>query len=152
LQVIYDTNILLQILRNPRSIDTIESRVDLADIESLISIVTVAEIRSLAFQFNWGNIRRDKMEEVIISLPVLDISVPEILDRYVEIDCYSKGKHPTLATGFSAVKMGKNDLWIAATASVYECKLLTTDLDFQHLHPQFVDVTYISPNEFVMPS
>jgi tRNA(fMet)-specific endonuclease VapC len=48
--------------------------------------------------------------------------------------------------------MGKNDLWIAATASVYECKLLTTDLDFQHLHPQFVDVTYISPNEFVMPS
>jgi tRNA(fMet)-specific endonuclease VapC len=152
LQVIYDTDILLQILRNPRSIDTIESRVDLADIESLISIVTVAEIRSLAFQFNWGNIRRDKMEEVIISLPVLDISVPEILDRYVEIDCYSKGKHPTLPSEFSAVKMGKNDLWIAATASVYECKLLTTDLDFQHLYPHFVDVTYLSPDEFAMPS
>jgi tRNA(fMet)-specific endonuclease VapC len=152
LQVIYDTNILLQILRNSQSIVTIQSRLDLPDIEALISIVTVAEIRSLAFQFKWGNIRRDKMEEVILSLPVLDISVPEILDRYVEIDCYSKGKHPTIAGEFSAVKMGKNDLWIAATASVYQCRLLTTDLDFQHLHPRFVDVTYISPNEFAMPS
>jgi tRNA(fMet)-specific endonuclease VapC len=95
LQVIYDTNILLQILRNPQSIFTIESRLDLPDIEAFISIATVAEIRSLAFQFKWGNIRRDKMDEVILRLPVLDINVPEILDRYVEIDCYSKGKHPT---------------------------------------------------------
>jgi tRNA(fMet)-specific endonuclease VapC len=152
LQVIYDTNILLQILRNPQSIVKIQSSLDLTDIEALISIVTVAEIRSLAFQFKWGNIRRDKMEEVILSLPVLDISLPEILDRYVEIDCYSKGKHPTVASQFSAVKMGKNDLWIAATASVYQCRLLTTDLDFQHLYPQFVDVAYISPNEFLISS
>jgi tRNA(fMet)-specific endonuclease VapC len=152
LQVIYDTNILLQILRNPQSIVKIQSSIDLTDIEALISIVTVAEIRSLAFQFKWGNIRRDKMEEVILSLPVLDISVPEILDQYVEIDCYSKGKHPTVNSQFSAVKMGKNDLWIAATASVYQCKLLTTDLDFQHLYPQFVDVTYISPDEFLISS
>jgi tRNA(fMet)-specific endonuclease VapC len=152
LQVIYDTNILLQILRNPQSIFTIESRLDLPDIEAFISIVTVAEIRSLAFQFKWGNIRRDKMDEVILRLPVLDINVPEILDRYVEIDCYSKGKHPTLDSKFSAVKIGENDLWIAATASVYQCKLLTTDLDFQHLHPQFVDVSYLSPSEFKMQS
>jgi hypothetical protein len=56
----------------------------------------------LAFQFKWGNFRQDRMEAVILSLPVLDISVPEILDRYVEIDCYGKGKHPTLDSEFSA--------------------------------------------------
>jgi tRNA(fMet)-specific endonuclease VapC len=150
LQVIYDTNILLQILRNPKSIATLQSKLSSSEIEGCISIVTVAEIRSLAFQFQWGNIRRDKMEEAILSLPILDISVPEILDRYVEIDCYSKGKHPVLASEFSAVKMGKNDLWIAATAAVYQCKLSTTDLDFQHLCPRFVDVVYMSPNEFAI--
>jgi tRNA(fMet)-specific endonuclease VapC len=148
LQVIYDTNIVLQILRNPYSVAILQSKLNCSDIDGCISIVTVAEIRSLAFQFNWGNIRQARMEGVILSLPVLDISVPEIIDRYVEIDCYSKGKHPTLYSGFSAVKMGKNDLWIAATASTYQCKLLTTDLDFQHLSPLFVDAIYINPNEF----
>jgi tRNA(fMet)-specific endonuclease VapC len=148
LQVIYDTNILLQILRNPDSVGILQSKLSSLDIDGCISIVTVAEIRSLAFQFKWGNVRQDRMEEAILSLPVLDISVPEILDRYVEIDCYSKGKHPILDSEFSAVKMGKNDLWIAATASAYQCKLLTTDLDFQHLSPQFIDAIYISPNEF----
>jgi tRNA(fMet)-specific endonuclease VapC len=148
LQVIYDTNILLQILRNSDAVAIVQSKLSSSDIDGCISIVTVAEIRSLAFQFKWGNVRRDRMEEAILSLPILDISVPEILDRYVEIDCYSKGTHPTLNSEFSSVKMGKNDLWIAATASAYQCKLLTTDLDFQHLSPQFIDAIYITPNEF----
>jgi predicted nucleic acid-binding protein len=55
LQVIYDTNILLQILRNPESIATIQAKLRLSDIEGCVSIVTIAEIRSLAFQFKWGN-------------------------------------------------------------------------------------------------
>ncbi len=89
------------------------------------------------------------MEELILRLVVLDINVPEIIDRYVEIDCYSKGKHLTRTSNFSAIKMGKNDLWIAATALVYECKLLTMDLDFGHLRDEFVDVVYIAPGTFM---
>jgi tRNA(fMet)-specific endonuclease VapC len=150
LQVIYDTNILLQILRNPQSLAILQSKLSSSEIESSISIVTVAEIWSLAFQFQWGNIRQDKMEEAIQRLPILDISLSEIINRYVEIDCYSKGKHPSIDSGFSAITMGKNDLWIAATVSVYQCKLLTTDLDFQHLCPLFVDVVYLSPSEFAI--
>ncbi len=148
MQVFYDTNILLQILRNSDAVAILQSKLSSSDIEGCISIVTVAEIRSLAFQFKWGKIRCDRMEAAILSLVVLDISVPEIIDRYVEIDCFSKGHHPTLASEFSAVKMGKNDLWIAATASAYRCELLTTDLDFQHLSPLFVEAIYINPNEF----
>jgi tRNA(fMet)-specific endonuclease VapC len=109
----------------------------------------VAEIRSLSIQFRWGAIRRVKMEASILGLEILDINVPEIIDRYVEIDCYSKGKHLTRISNFSAIKMGKNDLWIAATASVYECKLLTMDLDFGHLRDEFVDVVYITPTTFM---
>jgi tRNA(fMet)-specific endonuclease VapC len=36
--------------------------------------------------------------------------------------------------------MGKNDLWIAATASVLGAKLLITDADFEHLAGVFLDL------------
>jgi tRNA(fMet)-specific endonuclease VapC len=149
LRIIYDTNILLQILRDDRSISKLQTIYNLYDVEESISLVTVAEIRSLSIQFRWGAIRRAKMEASILGLEVLDINAPEIIDRYVEIDCYSKNKHLTRAGNFSAIKMGKNDLWITATASVYECKLLTMDLDFGHLRDEFIDVVYITPSIFV---
>jgi tRNA(fMet)-specific endonuclease VapC len=149
LRIIYDTNILLQILRDDRSISKLQTIYNLYGVEESISLVTVAEIRSLSIQFRWGANRRAKMEELLFRLAILDINVPEIIDRYVEIDCYSKGKHLTRISSFSAIKMGKNDLWIAATASVYECKLLTMDLDFGHLQDEFIDVVYITPSTFV---
>ena len=34
--------------------------------------------------------------------------------------------------------MGKNDLWIAATASVFDLTLLTMDKDFEHLNKEFL--------------
>jgi predicted nucleic acid-binding protein len=34
--------------------------------------------------------------------------------------------------------MGKNDLWIAATASVLDIPLMTTDNDFTHLDAVFL--------------
>jgi tRNA(fMet)-specific endonuclease VapC len=147
-RVIYDTNILLQMLRDARSFAKLQNAFQLFDLEDSISLVTLAEIRSLSIQFQWGTIRRSKMEDSISRLAILDINVPEIIDRYVEIDCYSKGKHMSKSSSFSAIKMGKNDLWIAATASVYECKLLTMDLDFGHLHGEFLDVVYVTPSVF----
>jgi predicted nucleic acid-binding protein len=39
--------------------------------------------------------------------------------------------------------MGKNDLWIAATASVLEATLLTLDHDFNHLRNEFLQVETI---------
>ncbi|MEM1326730.1 MAG: PIN domain-containing protein [Bacteroidota bacterium] len=43
--------------------------------------------------------------------------------------------------------MGKNDLWIAATASHYDLKLLTTDKDFLHLEDKFIDLAFINLEE-----
>lgn len=45
--------------------------------------------------------------------------------------------------GMSSRNMGKNDLWIAAAASVLNAKLLTTDKDFDHLNEEFLEVIYI---------
>lgn len=41
--------------------------------------------------------------------------------------------------------MGKNDLWIAAIAHVQQGVLLTTDKDFEHLHPLYLQVEHIDP-------
>lgn len=148
MQIIYDTNILLQILRNADAMNKIQARLGYRYLEECVSIVTIAEIRSLSIQFNWGKPRIDQMTRVLADLPAIDINSPEIINRYVEIDCYSKRKHPTLVSDFSTIKMGKNDLWIAATASVYQRSLLTTDLDFQHLHGNFIDINYVNDSVF----
>ncbi len=43
--------------------------------------------------------------------------------------------------------MGKNDLWIAATASVLNLELLTTDSDFDHLDGEFIKLRKILPTD-----
>ena len=62
---------------------------------------------------------------------------------YAEIDAFSQGKLKDRPLSISARNMGKNDLWIAATASILNATLLTTDLDFNHLHNVFLNLEYI---------
>ncbi|MEM6767041.1 MAG: hypothetical protein AAF655_19040 [Bacteroidota bacterium] len=40
----------------------------------------------------------------------------------------------------SARNMGKNDLWLAATANVLGAPLVSTDHDFDHLKETFIDL------------
>jgi tRNA(fMet)-specific endonuclease VapC len=51
------------------------------------------------------------------------------MEAYAVIDASSKSM---------GVTMGKNDLWIAAAAHVTGFELITTDSDFDHLHPDFL--------------
>ena len=78
----------------------------------------------------------------------MDINTDRIIQRYAEIDAYSQGKDPVkpLPRGLTSRNMGKNDLWIAATASVLRAQLLTTDKDFDHLNGSFIDLVYIDRN------
>ncbi|MEM1214116.1 MAG: nucleotide-binding protein, partial [Bacteroidota bacterium] len=72
----------------------------------------------------------------------------DILERYALIDTFSQGKLEERPSNLSARNMGKNDLWIAATASVLETTLLTTDKDFEHLHPHFLQLQIINLADF----
>ncbi len=74
---------------------------------------------------------------------IADINVESIIDKYAEIDAFSQNKLPENPLGSSPRNMGKNDIWIAATAAVLNAKLLTTDKDFQHLINKLVDVELI---------
>lgn len=81
-----------------------------------------------------------KLLDELACVPVDGIS--PLMDAYADIDTYSQGKHREYLAppGFSARNMGKNDLWIAATAFLLDIPLLTTDKDFDHLHPHFIKV------------
>jgi len=49
----------------------------------------------------------------------------------------------------SSRNMGKNDLWIAATASAFDMVLITTDRDFEHLDNTFLKLKYIDINKYL---
>jgi tRNA(fMet)-specific endonuclease VapC len=99
--------------------------------------------------FTAGEIRIRHRRVVGLSsrLSIIDINNDAILQKYAEIDAFSQGKlfGKSLPIGMSARNMGKNDLWIAATASIVNVTLLTTDMDFDHLNGVFLPVIYIDP-------
>jgi tRNA(fMet)-specific endonuclease VapC len=68
-----------------------------------------------------------------------DIHSEDVIDNYAAIDTFSQGHSKTHTLGMSARNMGKNDLWIAATAAI-GAKLLTSDNDFDHLIGVYLDV------------
>jgi len=73
----------------------------------------------------------------------MEVGFRPIIDAYVEIDTFSQGKHETKQLKLSARNMGKNDLWIAATALATSSKLMTTDKDFLHLDKAYFDLVLI---------
>lgn len=145
-----DTNIILLYTRDNSMIERLEADLELFNgtHRLFVSFVAVAEIRSIAFQNNYGVRRMAYLEQMLQNFTVLDINRENILERYIEIDAYSQGNHPRLRSEFSARNMGKNDLWIAATSSVYGLTLITTDKDFEHLNAVFLEVQRVDLEEY----
>lgn len=141
-----DTNILLLYLREDTTAIRVESeyRVLEKDNLALVSIVNKGELRALALKNKWGSRRIAQLEDFINQFLIIDINAEDIINRYAEIDAYSQGKLTTSSSNFSLRNMSKNDVWIDATTSVAEAKLITTDKDFNHLDKQFLDLIYIA--------
>ncbi len=144
-----DTNILIAYLREPNLtqdfVDKHYSPLDFPN-EAIISVVAVGEIKSIAIKNGWGKNRVEKLERTLNQIIVADINSEDIINRYAEIDAFSQGRLDSKKSTFSARNMGKNDIWIAATGSVLEAILLTTDNDFDHLHEEFLSVAKIDLN------
>jgi predicted nucleic acid-binding protein len=101
----------------------------------------MGEIISFGKQQNWGSAKILSLRNLFSKLVVLDINSNDekLLETYAELDSYSKNKLPTDKLGRS-ITMGKNDLWIAATAKVANATLLTIDGDFDHLNSKYLTV------------
>jgi predicted nucleic acid-binding protein len=143
-----DTNILLNIIRKAELAESIRRQFDFDNPRTilLLSIVSEGEIRSISIRNKWEAKKISQMQIALSSFAIIPIESRDLILRYAEIDAFSQGKleEKTLPDGLSARNMGKNDLWIAATASVLGAKLLTTDADFDHLAQTFLDIEKIA--------
>ncbi|MEM9888582.1 MAG: PIN domain-containing protein [Bacteroidota bacterium] len=149
-----DTNIVLIYLRRNQLAKQLESSLQLlsASNDLAISVVSIGELKSIAQQNKWGNRKILYMIDMLNEFAIIDINMEEIIERYAEIDTYSQGKLEGKAVNFSARNMGKNDLWIAATASVYELELVTTDRDFGHLEDQYINLKTVDIRDYSLES
>jgi len=145
---VLDTNVILAYLRKHSIWDSIELQLGIFETESDVYIpaVVIGELRSLAVQNKWGSSRKRELEIFVKEFMVIDFITEEIINSYAEIDAFSQGRLEEKPFTGSSRNMGKNDLWIAATAIVLNAILITTDKDFQHLHTHFLDVAYFDLN------
>lgn len=146
---LFDTNIVLGYIRQNRVATATASILNLTDDNNiLISIVAVGELLSIANQSGWGGLKKKKLQNLLDTYSWIKIDNSALLYRYAEIDTFSQGKSADKPLQTTARNMGKNDLWIAATASLAGASLITTDKDFDHLHNQFLDVIWIDPDQY----
>lgn len=145
-----DTNLLVIYVRNNQVTRRVEDYLNLlsADNTLVISVVSVGEIRSIAKRNGWGDQKMAKIDDLLSGFLVADINIGNIIERYAQIDAYSQGKLAHRPLTISARNMGKNDLWIAATASIYTLELVTTDRDFDHLKDQYLKLITVDVQEF----
>jgi len=123
-----DTNILVHLIRGKAVGLAIASNFGLRAGLSrcVISVVTVGEMYALARKWAWGSQKVADLQKLLGQVVWVDINHPDILETYGGIED---------ANGKTGIVMGKNDVWIAATTRVTKATLLTTDGDFDHLHP-----------------
>jgi tRNA(fMet)-specific endonuclease VapC len=138
-----DTNVLLHFLRGKRAYYADNFPIDDVDSRLIISAVSIGELRSISLRNKWGVRKLNDVEMLIRKLFVVEVNNDTIHNRYAEIDTFSQGKLEEKPLSLSARNVGKNDLWIAATASVFNAILLSTDNDFDHLNSVFLSVPKI---------
>ncbi|MBL7133464.1 MAG: type II toxin-antitoxin system VapC family toxin [Phycisphaerae bacterium] len=130
-----DTNILLAYIRAGKLGEQIERtyKLSASPYKPLISVVTVGEILAVARKFGWGDEKILTMNGLLKELIRLDINDAQVLEAYAEPDEFAR-THQTI---------GKNDVWIAATARVTGATLLTTDRHFDQFHPKYIKRIWI---------
>ena len=149
--ILIDTCVFIHIIRESitgkRCLDALINFDE--DPNIIISVVTKAELESFIIQNTWGQAKIDKLNNILQDITYIDISNADnlLIDSYTKIDAFSKKKikdnKGNLLNG-SARKMGKNDLWIAATAYALDITLMTTDGDFDHLNSILLDIVKIT--------
>lgn len=133
-----DTNVLVHYVRGDEVWAEVRGRYRpfAAEPKPLISIVTAGELRSLALRNRWGRAKVEQMEFALGYFDEVFIDSRRLVDVYATLDAHLQ------AGGHS---LGKNDLWIAATAVVTGSRLLTTDRDFDPLAPELLSRDWIDP-------
>lgn len=133
-----DTGIVAALAWGGEMADAIDKRTGIraSPLRPLVSIVTHGELRTFVRSRKWGEEAQAQALDLLNQLVTVGIEDPQILDGFAETKLFSQSNGRTI---------GDNDLWIASTARVAGAVLLTSDKDFDPLHPDFVERIYFEP-------
>jgi len=147
LNLLLDTNILISVVRS-KDYQGIVQFLNPQRRLVFLSVASEAEIKSIAARNRWGAGRLEKLDNFLEEVLIVDIN-QSYINNYIEIDSYSQRLNPNFTTyPFRTPRnMGKNDLWIAALASLMGLKLITMDGDFDHLDGAFFELRKITAKE-----
>ncbi len=145
--MLYDTGILIYIVRDNSIDENVRKMINPNGLEEFISVVNKAEALSIANRNAWGKAKILKLNRLFHGITIVDISDDSTIDKYVEIDVFSQKQRGNRKED-SPRNMGKNDLWIAATSSSLGFRLITTDKDYDHLQDDFLERSYFPPESF----
>jgi predicted nucleic acid-binding protein len=140
-----DANIVVALVRNNALGQYLDRtyRLTAGGFPFYVPVVVVGELRALALKWHWGSGRQARLTNTLSLFTRLDIGAEAVLDAYAAIDAQSSSV---------GADMGKNDVWSAAVARVYDLTLLTTDADFGRLHRAgLVDVEWVDPTSKLSP-
>jgi tRNA(fMet)-specific endonuclease VapC len=140
MKLLLDTNIIINYVRNERFRKHFQKNYQIKGNTLITSVVVVGELESFALQPKWRESKQNDLKDILEDLIIFPIRIQQIINRYAEIDAFSQNKLTNKPLKMSARNMGKNDIWIAATASVYDMTLLTMDNDFEHLGGEFLEI------------
>jgi tRNA(fMet)-specific endonuclease VapC len=134
--LVLDTSIVVDVARNNRSGQAILQTYSLktrAD-RPLISVVTTGEMLGIAKSQSWTSDKTKLLHELLSEFVKLDLTA-DVVEAYSDLVAHCRRQNHTMGQ--------QNDMWIAATARVTGAVLLTGDLGFSWLDPQFIRVEYI---------
>lgn len=149
MNLLLDTNILFNLAKHDDGYLLMDQAINPDKKKVYTSIVSVAELKSLAIKNKWGAKKWEWVDRLLLKVIFIEIN-ESLVNTYAEIDAYSQRRNPVYQTyPFDTPRnMGKNDLWIASTAALLGLKLVTTDQDFSHLHNVFLEVELVTPTSF----
>ncbi len=138
---VLDTSTLLNLIRGKELGHQIDQAFGLrsAMYRHTVSIVTHGELRVLANRLDWGDQKRKALDSALDNLVTVNIDTQELVNAYVSVEEACRN-----VSGGDRI-MGKNDIWIAATALTTGLPLITTDKDFKHLNPGLIQVHWVDP-------
>jgi tRNA(fMet)-specific endonuclease VapC len=138
-RILVDTGPIIHICRADHAAVQIDRRYNLRARRKtpLISAVSVGESLAMAKRNAWGPAKVAALRALLAQLVVVGIDQPSVLETYARLDVH--------LTGMGRRMGQQNDLWIAATAAATGAVLLTTDRDFDPLHPAELRREWVDP-------
>ena len=95
MNLLLDTNIFIYLARDSKH-QLLEKFINPKGRELNVSIVSIAEVRSIALRQKWGNNKLHTFDTIVSNALVIEVS-EWLVNTYVEIDTFSQRQNPSVS-------------------------------------------------------